>query len=79
MEEVGGFVPVDPHATKVVAKEVVKRISRKETQAVRDPVCLARALVVVGLGAFSQLANCLGTLLVCAGPDTKSDTVKSVR
>jgi hypothetical protein len=78
VEEVGGLVPVDPHATEVVAKKVVKGISRKEAQAVGDPVCLAGVVVVVGLCASSQLADCLGTLLVCARPDAEGDTVKSV-
>lgn len=27
MEEVGCLVPMDPHATEVVAKEIIKRIS----------------------------------------------------
>lgn len=78
MEEVCGFVPVDPHATEVVAEKVVKGVSRKETQAVGDPVCLAGVVVIVGLCASSQLADCLGTLLVCAGPDAEGDTVESV-
>jgi hypothetical protein len=27
VEEVGGLVPVNPHATEVVAKEIVQRVS----------------------------------------------------
>jgi hypothetical protein len=79
VEEVGGFVPVDPHATEVVAEKVVQRVSRKETQAVGDPVCLAGILVVVRLCALPQLTDRLGTLLVCARPDAEGDTVQSVR
>jgi len=78
VEEVGGLVPVDPHATEVVAEKVVEGVSRKETQAVGDPVCLAGVVVVVGLCALPQLADRLGTLLICARPDTEGDTVQSV-
>lgn len=42
VEQVGGLVPVNPHATEVVAEKVVKRISRKEAQAVGNPVSLIR-------------------------------------
>jgi hypothetical protein len=79
VEEVGGFVPVDPHATEIVAEQVVKRVSRKETQTVRNPVCLAGSVVVIGLGTLPQFADGFSALLICARPNTKSDTVESVR
>jgi hypothetical protein len=47
VEEVRGFVPVDPHTAEIIAEKVVKRITREETQAVRDPVRLVGLLVVI--------------------------------
>jgi len=79
MEQVGGLVPVDPHASEIVSKEVVERITRKETEAVRNPVGLIRSLIVIGFCPLSQLPDGLGTLLVSSRPDAQSDTIESVR
>lgn len=79
MEEVGGLIPVDPHASKVVAKQVVKRIPGQETQTVWDPVGLRRTVIEVGLGLLAQFPDGLGALLVGPGPDAKSNTVESMR
>jgi hypothetical protein len=65
MEEIGGFVPVDPHSTEVIAKKIIKRISRKKRQAVWDPVGLIRRIVKVGFSPPSEVTNCLSTLLIC--------------
>jgi hypothetical protein len=70
---------VDPHATKVVAQQVVKGVPGKEAQAIGDPVGLIRVVVKVGLGLLAKLTNGLGTLLVGTGPDAQRDTVQSVR
>lgn len=79
MEEVGGLVPVDPHATEVVAQQVVQRIPREERQAVRNPVGLLGVVIVVGLGSLSQVADRLSSLLVGSGPHLQADAVKGVR
>ena len=47
MEEVGGLVPVDPHATEVIAKQIVQRIPREEGQAVWDPVSFVGRVIEV--------------------------------
>jgi hypothetical protein len=70
---------VDPHATKVVAQQVVKGVPGKEAQAIGDPVGLIRVVVKVGLGLLAKLTNGLGTLLVGTRPDAQRDTVQSVR
>jgi hypothetical protein len=78
MEQVRRLVPVDPHATKVVAQEVVERIPREEAEAVWNPVGLITRVIEIWLGASSQVANCLGTLLIGARPDAKCNTVESM-
>jgi len=78
MEEIGGLVPVDPHSTKVITQKIIKRISRKERQAVWDPVGLIRRIIEVGFGPPPKVANGLCTFLICPGPHPESNTVKSV-
>lgn len=78
MEEVSGLVPVDPHATEVVAQQVVEWISREEGQAVWNPICLVTILVKVGLGPLAQVSDGLGTLVISSGPNAKRNAVKSV-
>lgn len=79
MEEVRRLVPVDPHSAQVITEEIVQRVSGEEGQAVRDPVCLVRVVVKVGLGAFPEVPDCLGSLLVGARPNTQTDTIERVR
>lgn len=64
MEQVGRLIPVDPHTAQVVAKKVVERVSRKERQAVRDPVRLIGVVVIIGFGLLPQISNRFGSLLV---------------
>ena len=78
MEEVSGLVPVDPHATEVVAQQVVEWISREEGQAVWNPICLVTILVKVGLGPLAQVSDGLSTLVISSGPNAKRNAVKSV-
>ena len=78
VEEVGGLVPVNPHASKVITQEVVKRISGEERQAVRNPVCLIWRVVEVRLGSPPQVADGLCALLIRSGPNSQRDTVKCV-
>lgn len=78
MKEVGGLVPVNPHTAKVVAKEVVERVARKEAQAVRNPICFIRIVVKVGFGPLPEVTNRLCALLVCTRPDAQSNTVERV-
>lgn len=75
VEKVGSLVPVNPHAAKIVAQEVVERVARKEGKAVRNPVGLVWVVVVVALCSLAQVANGLGPLLVGAGPDAEADTI----
>lgn len=79
MEKVGGLVPVDPHAAEVVAQKVVQRIPRKKAQAVRNPVSLARSVVVIRLGPLAELTDGIGTLFISTRPDAKCNAVESVR
>nr|POE72015.1 hypothetical protein CFP56_11891 [Quercus suber] len=78
VEEVGGFVPVYPHAAQIVAEQVVEGVARQKAQTVRDPVRLARGVVVVRFGALAQVANRLGALLVRTRPDAKRDAVQRI-
>lgn len=78
MEEVGSFVPVNPHASEVVSKEVVERVSGKERQAVWNPICLIRNIPVVRFSLSSQITNSLCALLVGSGPNAKCDTIESM-
>ena len=66
VEEVGGLIPVNPHASKVIAQKVVKRISGKEGQAVWDPICLICRVVEIGFGPSSQVSDRLRALLICS-------------
>ena len=78
MEKVSSLVPVDPHATEVVAEQVVKRVAGKERQAVGDPILLIRVVEEVGFGPPPEFADRLGSLLVGAGPDTQANSVQGV-
>lgn len=78
VEQIGRLVPVDPHAAKVVAEQVVQRVARQERQAVRDPVLLLRVVVELGLRPLPQLADGLSALLVGARPNTQADAVEGV-
>ena len=78
VEEVGGLVPVDPHAAQVVAEQVVERVAGEEAEAVGDPVGLVGGLVVVGLGLLAQFADGVGAFLVGARPDAQGDAVEGV-
>jgi hypothetical protein len=79
MEQIGGLIPVNPHASKIVSKEVVERITRQERQAVRDPVCLIRVVVVVALSPLTKVADGLGSLLIGSRPHSQADSVECVR
>ena len=79
VEQVGCFVPVDPHASKVITQQVVERVSRQETQAVRDPVGLVGRVVEIRLCLLAQIPDGLCTLLICSGPDTEGNSVQGVR
>ena len=79
MEEVSSLVPVDPHPTQVVTKKIVQRVARQETQAVRDPVGLARGVKVVRLSALAEVTNGLRALVISARPDAKGDAIQRVR
>ena len=78
VEEIGGLVPVNPHATEVVAQQVIEWVSREEGQTVWNPICLVTILVEVGLGPFAQVSDGLGTLVISSGPNAKSNAVKGV-
>lgn len=79
MEQVSSLVPVNPHATQVIAQKVVQRVTREEGQAVRDPVGLFRVVIVVGFGPLSQIPDGFGSLLVSPRPDAQANTVQGVR
>jgi len=79
VEEVGGFIPVNPHTTKIVAEEVVERIARQETQTIRNPVRLVSNIYIVGLDPLSHLTNGFGTLLISTRPHSQCDTVECMR
>lgn len=64
VEEVGGLVPVNPHATEVVSQQVVEWVSREEGQAVWNPICLVTILVEVGLSPPAQVSDGLGALVI---------------
>lgn len=76
MEKVGCLVPMNPHASEVVAEQIVEGISREERQAVWDPVRLIRVIVEVGFGALPEVADCFGSLLVGSGPHAQANTVQ---
>ena len=78
MEEVGGLIPVNPHATEVVAQQVVERVSREEGQAVWNPICLVTILVKVGFGPLAQVSDGFGTLVISSRPNAKCNAVKGV-
>ena len=75
MEEVGSLVPVNPHTTKVIAQQVVERVSREEAQAVGNPVGLISRISVVWLGLSSEVTDGLCAFLVCARPHSESNAV----
>lgn len=78
MKEIGCLVPVDPHAAKIVAQKVVKRVARQETQTVGNPVSLARGIKVIRFCAPTEIPDGLCTLVVGTRPDTKSNAVQCV-
>ena len=78
VEEVGGLVPVNPHAPKVISQQIVQRVTRQEAQAVWDPVRLIRVVVEIAFGTFPKLPDGFSAFVVGPRPDTESDTVKSV-
>jgi hypothetical protein len=69
---------VDPHATEVVAQEIVERVAGEEAETIRNPVRLVGGLVEVGFGTFPQVADGLGSLLVRSRPDAKGDTIQGL-
>jgi hypothetical protein len=79
VKQVRSLVPVNPHAAKVVAQQVVQRVPGEEGEAVGDPVLLFRVVVEIGLCPLPELTNGLGSFLVGARPDTQADTVERVR
>lgn len=79
MEKVGGFVPVNPHSSQIVSQQVVQRVSRQETQAVRDPISLFSGVIEVGLCPSSQVANRLRSFAVGLRPDPESNAIKRLR
>lgn len=78
VEQVRGLVPVDPHTTKVVTKEVVQGVPGKEAEAVWDPVRFLCVVEEIGLDALAQVADGFRPLLIGARPDAQRDSVKSV-
>ncbi|KAH6610285.1 hypothetical protein Trco_000305 [Trichoderma cornu-damae] len=78
VEQVGGLVPVNPHAAQVIAQEVVQGVAGQERQAVGNPVGLLRVVVVVGLGPLPQVTDRLGPLLVGPRPNAQADAVEGM-
>jgi hypothetical protein len=78
VEKVGGLVPVNPHASQVVTKQVVERVAGEERQAVGNPIRLVGVVVVVRLGTLAKITDRLGALVVGSGPDSERDTVKGL-
>lgn len=78
MEKIGSLVPVNPHASQVVAKKVVERISREKAEAIRNPISFVRDIMVIRLRLSSKLANGFGTPLVCSRPHAECNTVERV-
>ena len=70
MEQVRRLIPVNPHAPEVVSKKIVKRIPRKEAQAVWNPVCFVRRLIVIWFGTFSEVPDGLCALVISARPNS---------
>lgn len=79
MEQVSSLVPVNPHATQVVAQEIVQRVARQERQTIRNPVCLLGVVIVVVFGPLPQVTDGLGPLLVGPRPDAQADAIERVR
>lgn len=78
MEEICRLVPMNPHPSEVVAKKVVKRVARQETEAVWDPVSLVGLFIIVRLGPLAKVAYSLCTFFVRTGPNPQCDSIKSV-
>ena len=76
MEQVGGFVPVNPHTSQVVSQKVVERIAGEKAQTVWDPVGLLGRIIEISLRPLSKVPDGLCTFLICAGPDTKGNSIK---
>ena len=78
MEQIGGLVPVNPHASKVVAQEIVEGIPREETEAIRDPICFISHVVIVCFRLASEVSNRVSPLLIGARPDSKGNAIERV-
>lgn len=78
MEQVGGFVPVDPHPSKVITKKIVEGISGEKTQAVWNPVRLIARVIEVWFCSSSEVTDCLCALFICSRPNSESNSVKCV-
>ena len=78
MEKIGGLVPVNPHSTKIISKKIVKRITGKETQAIRNPICFVPRVIEIWLCSLSEIANSLSTFLVSPRPNSEGNAVESV-
>lgn len=55
---------MDPHPAEVIAKQVVKGVTGKERQAVRDPVRLVGRVVEVRLSPPPKIANGLSAFII---------------
>jgi hypothetical protein len=78
VEEIGSLVPVNPHASKVVAKQVVERVPREKAQAIRNPISFVRDIMVIRFRLPSEFTDGFGTPLICSRPHTECNTVKRV-
>ena len=63
VEEIGRFVPVDPHAAEVVAQEVVEGVATEEAETVGNPIRRVH-VDVIRLGATAEVADRVGALVV---------------
>ena len=79
MDDVGRLIPMNPHAPQVITKEIVERVARQETEAVRNPVRLASIIVEVGLRPLAQFTDSSSPLVVGPRPDFKSNTIEGLR
>ena len=75
VEKICSLVPVNPHASKIIAEKVIKWVSRKKTQTVWNPVGFIARVIEIGLCTFSEITDSLCTLFICARPDPKSNSV----
>lgn len=78
MEEVGGLVPMNPHAPEVVTQQVVQGVSGEEAQTIGDPVGLVGVVVEVRLGLLAQFPDGFRAFLVGARPHPEGNAVQGV-